>query len=150
MLARFGVGLLLLASAGAARDEYEAVGNGWCLDESGHRLKLGPDHFRHAEEVAWSSADVDSDSRARACERRCSATPRSDCVGYMTEDKQQCTLIRRRDHHAEDGIASTDAERRNFCWRRVVPAVVDDASSCEVTVRWPDGREEPRECIAYL
>ena len=139
--------LLLAYMIGAnANDSYEKVGNGWCLSPDGHRLKLGPDAYRHGEDVGWyQGTKVNVDGAAPRCERVCSKL--DDCIGYMTEDASACTIIRRGDHHAAGGIYQADSERRNFCWQRVRAAAIDQASSCEAIASWPDGREETRECI---
>ena len=128
-------------------DAYERVGNGWCLDQRGRRLKLGPEAWRHAEDVSWKRAAVDATGRSRQCERDCSR--HYDCIGYMTEDGAQCTIIRRADHHASDGIFGSDEERRNFCFARATEEAYEE-STCEASASWPDGRVEKRRCQVIL
>ena len=138
---------LLFAAIGwcAGRDAYELVGNGWCLDRLGRRLKLGPQPWTHSSDMQWQGADVGISGSARRCEARCSRA--SDCIGYMTEDRRSCDILRRSDHHAQDGIASADGEQRNYCWARVRVEDIDANSGCEATVKWHDGRQEERECV---
>ena len=133
----------------SAADNFEKVGNGWCLNPTGKRIKLGPVAQLHATDVSWTQGtQVHSDGSAPRCERVCSRM--DDCIGYMTEDASACAVIRRGDHHAASGIFKADAERRNYCWRRDKAAAVDQDSSCEATVSWPDGRQEKRECIVLM
>ena len=142
----FSIALLASTASHAAADTYEKVGNGWCVDGHGRRLKLGPDSRTHAADIKWQRADVSPEGHARRCEQMCSRL--DDCIGYMTEDGSACDIVRRGDHYAGGGIAAADRETRNFCWMRMKADAVDAASSCEAFASWPDGRKERRECVA--
>lgn len=134
--------LMVILPVESASDTFQLVGNGFCLDAKGRRLKLGPRPEFHGQELQWQSAKVGSDGSARHCEFRCRREPK--CIGYMTEDSKACDIILRSDHNAANGIARHDAERRNYCWERVPGAEID--SACEVWSTWDDGRKERREC----
>ena len=139
---------LLLASTTilavhAAADTFQLVGNGFCVDAQGRRLKLGPNAHLHGQELQWQNAKVDAQGRAKHCEFQCRRI--ADCIGYMTEDSKACDTILRKNHNAAAGIAGVDREPRNFCWERVKAVEID--SGCEVWSEWPDGRKERRECM---
>ena len=142
--------LLLLASISshlfavhAEADAFQLVGNGFCVNAKGRRLKLGPRPELHGQELQWTNVKVNAQGRAKQCEFQCRRL--TDCIGYMTEDGKACATISRRDHNAAAGIAGTDKETRNFCWERVQALEID--SGCEVWSTWPDGRRERRECM---
>jgi hypothetical protein len=135
--------LLALLCASVRGDRYELMGNGWCLARNGQRIHLGDDPFR--PEVRWQPAAVGLDGSAASCESKCSA--RASCIGYMVEDAEKCDIIQRTDSHASGGIDRVDGEKRNHCWTRVKEAARDMSSgSCVAVARWPDGREEKRDC----
>ena len=137
----------LLHAAACAVDTFEVVGNGFCVDQQGRRLKLGPHVSTHAHDLQWKESAVTPKGRARRCESLCLA--QDSCIGYMTEDSRVCDIILRSDHNARNGIAGADSERRNHCWERVRGAALDASGTCEVTVSYEDGRpQEARECIA--
>ena len=138
--------LLLLAAyilSAHAADTFQLVGNGFCTDAKGSRLKLGPRPETHVQDLNWQSASVGSEGRAWHCEFLCRRQP--DCIGYMTEDHKQCDTIKRSDHNSAGGIAGHDSETRNWCWERVQATTVD--SECEVWAEWRDGRRERRQCM---
>ena len=135
-----------VGGAAAGRYRYRLVGNGWCLNPEGQRIHLGP---MHALEINWKVAEVDGAGRARDCEEKCSAD--ADCLGYMTEDRSKCDIIRRGDHNWKGGIQAADSETRNICWTRLEDTREEEESGkrCGAMAKWSDGREEPRRC-AYL
>ena len=138
--------LVPVVHGASSTDTFQVVGNGFCINSAGKRLKLGPNHHMHAHDLQWKATMVSPKGRARHCETLCLQA--DNCIGYMTEDGRACDIIRRSDHNAAHGIAGADDERRNFCWERVASVVKDSASKCEVTVSWPDGRpDETRECF---
>lgn len=138
---------LLHTLAASAVDTFEFVGNGFCIDQQGRRLKLGPHFSTHAQDLQWKETTVTETGRARRCEQLC--LQQNDCIGYMSEDARFCDIILRADHNAENGIAGADNERRNSCWERVGGAALDATGTCEVTINYEDGRpQEARECIA--
>ena len=92
----------------------------------------------------WREADINIDGSAPSCERKCSKLP--SCIGYLTEDKSKCDIIKSTDSRAAGGIARVDSEKRNSCWQRVQETALDASSNCEAVASWPDGREEKREC----
>ena len=141
-MVRRAVILFAILCASASADRFELLGNGWCLADNGQRIHLGDDPFR--PEIRWQAASTGPDGSAAACESRCLS--RASCIGYMVEDMEKCDIIQRTDSHAKGGIARVDGEKRNFCWVRVKEAARDTTSSCEAVARWPDGREETRDC----
>ena len=91
VLVRILLAMVFALAGGAGTYEYELVGNGFCVDASGRRLKLGPSPRTHGTDLAWVSASVAADGHSQRCEQICSRV--DDCVGYMTEDHKQCTVI---------------------------------------------------------
>ena len=132
-----------VSGASSASDMFELVGNGFCVDAVGRRLKLGPRPETHSQDLRWQKTEVSHEGRAQRCEQLC--LKNKDCIGYMTEDSAACVTIRRSDHNAKDGIVGADDERRNYCWERVPGAAADDG--CEVYAIYADGRREKRECV---
>ena len=98
-----------LLAVHAAADTFQLVGNGFCVDAQGRRLKLGPNPHLHGQELQWQNAKVDAQGRAKHCEFQCRRI--ADCIGYMTEDSKACDTILRKVHNAEAGIAGVDRER---------------------------------------
>ena len=55
------VALLIGAAASSAADRFELVGNGFCVDAAGRRLKLGPRPETHGRDLQWQRTEVGHD-----------------------------------------------------------------------------------------
>eukprot|EP00928_Gymnodinium_smaydae_P023470 TRINITY_DN19360_c0_g2_i2.p1 TRINITY_DN19360_c0_g2~~TRINITY_DN19360_c0_g2_i2.p1 ORF type:complete len:3287 (+),score=657.11 TRINITY_DN19360_c0_g2_i2:538-9861(+) len=87
------------------RARFRWVGQGWCLNAKGERIKLAG--------AKWTTTSIRMDYGADLCEKICDADDL--CIGYMTQDLQ-CDVIRSTDSNAYSGIHRRDADLRTNCW----------------------------------